>query len=214
MKYIYIKVFTLFFLFTASSSFANVDISIVKAPLDLSLKDSINKFYTIEIKNNDTINYIFYNFLHPSLSITDECCKDKIFIKSAAFSWFNVYDIDKKLISGYNKYKEIFIFPLNTFSLDSLDSLTIDIFKDIYKDCFKDKLVIKRNEKRLVNIKINIAQLDLNPGTYFIKINYVNGINFKMIIDNDLVKRDEIDNNAKVFYGCIQSKLFEIKVYK
>jgi len=193
---------------------SQIDISIIKVPNHLSLNDSINKEYTIEITNKDTITYIFYNMLFPYSCIPNECVKANPICQSAAFSWFNIYNSSKKLILDYNKSKEQLIIPLYTYSLDSLDSIDIKWFKDLYKSNLNDKLVIKPGEKRTFFVKFNIAQLDLSPGNYFLKYNYVNGLKLKLIVDEDLLYNDEKDNNAKVFYGCIQSNLVEIKVNK
>ncbi len=211
MKFFCIQLFILLFIITGISK-AQINISIITAPNNLNINDSINKDYKIEIFNKDTISYILYNF--PSAIINIRHDIDSIFTKSAAIGWFSIYDINNNLIFDYNKKRDIFFIPIETYFLDSLDSSSIDFYKDIYKDWLNNKIVLKPCEKQNEIIKFNIAALNINSGTYFIKYNYVNGINLKYIIDENKIIKDEKVNKAKVFYGCIQSKFFEIKVYK
>ena len=208
MKIIIFKI--CFFLFFISNNiFSQIAVSIVRAPSYLSLRDDINKEYQVEITNSDTVNYLLYNITDPYISMGNLCCNSDVINNSAAFSWVKVFDAKQKIILDYTKRREIYASAYLPQNIEDSGEM-----KAYYRSCINDKLILKSKEKICFNFKLNIANLNIKTGTYFIQYLYTNGSNLKMFVDKDVLIRDEMLFNAKVFYGCIQSNSFELRIKK
>lgn len=207
MKYT-LTLYALFLVINSNCQF--IDASLIKLHIS---NDSINTIANdpkikidFRVKNDSSSNFIFYR-LNSSITKSqigrmDLFCNPE---KTGAGLMLFVYDEKLKPQTVIHWYVNDTNNPMTKERFDSLTNV-------VTINSLRATVILKTREVINFQQEIDLTEFHLEKGEYFIQLMYFSGKRVLDSINQEQLKNDKAQHNAKVFEGCIISNKINLTI--
>jgi len=159
---------------------------------------------SITILNTSNQRFLLYSFKKLSEAMDNDAfyCDGDISAVNAVFL-FDSEGLQKYITLSFNR-------GVNDVPLSAGDLRRKH--EDIKKQIVNDRIVLQPHSEARYNLMIDLQQFKLKAGEYDLYLIYASGSLINEILGRSLILREQADEDAILFQGCIKSNRIKVQV--